>query len=96
MATNLSCSNNTIPNMEKVVDRVNQRTNHLLGKNIKNLRINAGLRNIDIITQLQLFGVSVSSSTFAKVESGANNPSVDMLIALTKILKCDFNAFFQE
>lgn len=78
------------------MDRVNQRTNHLLGRNIKDLRIKAGLRNIDTITKLQLLGVSVSSSTYAKVEAGANNPSVDMLIALTKILGCDFNAFFKE
>ncbi len=78
------------------MERVNQRTNHLLGKNIRALRMNANLRNIDIITQLQLHGVSISSSTYAKVEAGANNPSVDMLIALTKILHCDFNAFFAE
>ncbi|MBE5854127.1 MAG: helix-turn-helix transcriptional regulator [Lachnospiraceae bacterium] len=78
------------------MERVNQRTNHILGFNIKRLRVENNLRNIDVITQLQLHGVSVSSSTYAKVESGANNPSVDMLIALTHIFKCDFNAFFKS
>ena len=78
------------------MDRVNQRTNHLLGTNIRRLREDNKLRNIDVITQLQLRGIGISSSTYAKVEMGLNNPSVDMLIALTDILKCDFNAFFKQ
>lgn len=78
------------------MDRVNQRTNHLLGSNIKRLREYNKLRNIDVITQLQLRGVSISSSTYSKVEMGLNNPSVDMLIALTDIFNCDFNAFFKQ
>ena len=78
------------------MDRVNQRTNHLLGTNIKNLRLEHGLRNRDIVTQLQLYGVEISTSTYCKVEKGTNNPSVDMLIALTKIFECDFNTLFKE
>lgn len=34
-------------------DRVNQRTNNLLGQNIKQIRIEQGLRNRDIIAKLQ-------------------------------------------
>lgn len=78
------------------MERVNQRTNHLLGTNIKKLRIQKGLRNRDIVAQLQLRGVEISTGTYSKVEMGLNNPSVDLLIALTDILGCDFNAFFEE
>lgn len=78
------------------MDRVNQRTNHLLGNNIKRLRLEHKLRNIDIVTQLQIRGVSISTSTYSKVEKGANNPSVDLLIALTDIFKCDYNEFFKR
>ena len=78
------------------MERVNQRTNHLLGKNIKRLRIEKGLRNKDIVAQLQLRGVGISTGTYSKVEMGLNNPSVDLLIALTDILGCDFNAFFER
>lgn len=78
------------------MDRINQRTNHLLGKNIKRLRIENGLRNKDIVAQLQLRGVEISTGTYSKVELGLNNPSVDMLIALTEIFSCDYNAFFQK
>lgn len=78
------------------MERVNQRTNHLLGTNIKKLRIQKGLRNRDIVAQLQLRGVEISTGTYSKVEMGLNNPSVDLLIALTDILECDFNAFFEK
>ncbi len=76
--------------------RINQRTNHLLGTNIKKLRLKNKLRNKDIVAQLQLHGVEISTGTYSKVEMGLNNPSVDLLIALTDIFSCDFNAFFQE
>lgn len=39
--------------------------------------------------------LSITTGTFSKVENGYNNPSVDLLICLTKIFYCDFNAFFQ-
>lgn len=78
------------------MDRVNQRTNNLLGRNIKKLRLERGLRNRDIVAQLQIQGVDISTGTYSKVESGLNNPSVDLLIALTQILNCDFNAFFAD
>lgn len=78
------------------MDRINQRTNHLLGSNIRKLRLKRGLRNKDIVAQLQIHGVEISTGTYSKVELGINNPSVDMLIALTEILNCDFNAFFER
>lgn len=76
--------------------RINQRTNNLVGTNIKKLRLKRNLRNADIVAKLQLEGVEISSSTFSKVENGTNNPSADLLIALTHILQCDFNAFFSQ
>lgn len=78
------------------MERINQRTNNLVGKNIRKLRINRKLRNVDIVAKLQLHGVEITTSTYSKVESGTNNPSVDLLIALTDILRCDYNAFFEQ
>ncbi len=78
------------------MERINQRTNHLVGTNIKRLRIENGLRNKDVVAQLQLRGVEISTGTYSKVEMGLNNPSVDLLIALTGIFSCDYNSFFQE
>lgn len=77
------------------MERVNQRTNHLLGKNIKRLRLEKGLRNKDMVARLQTRNVDVTTGTYSKIEMGLNNPSVDLLIALTEIFGCDFNEFFQ-
>ena len=46
--------------------------------------------------ELQLKGIKVTTGIFSKVEHGLNNPTVDMLIALTDIFDCDFNEFFVE
>lgn len=78
------------------MDRVNQRTNHLLGQNIRKLRLEKNIRNKDMVAQLQLHGIEISTGTYSKVELGINNPSVDLLIALTEILGCDFNALFKK
>jgi len=78
------------------MERINQRENHLVGENIKRLRIKNNLRNKDIVAQLQVRGVEISTGTYSKVEMGLNNPSVNLLIALTDIFHCDYNAFFMD
>lgn len=64
------------------MDRVSQRENHLLGENIKRLRLVHNLRNCDVLAQLQLRGVDIARSTYSKIEMGIKNPTVDLLIAL--------------
>ena len=49
------------------MERINQRTNHLIGENIKRLRKENGLRNKDIVAQLQVMGVEISTVTYSKV-----------------------------
>lgn len=78
------------------MERINQRTNALVGTNIRRMRIEQGLQNKEIVARLQLRGVEISTGTYSKVELGINNPSVDMLIALTEIFNCDYNAFFRR
>lgn len=68
----------------------------IIGKNIKRLREKNRLRNIDVVTRLQLNGIALSSSTLSKIERGYSNPTTSLLVALTDIFGCDFNAFFEE
>jgi transcriptional regulator with XRE-family HTH domain len=79
-----------------MAERINQHRNPIVGTNIRRLRKERKMKAVDVITQLQLRGIYVTTGIFSKVENGYNNPSVDMLIALTEIYKCDFNAFFQQ
>lgn len=69
---------------------------NLIGGNIRRLRIERGLRSMDVICRLQLKGIGISSSTYSKVESGRGNPSVDMILALTGVLQCSYDEFFVE
>lgn len=78
------------------LERINQGKNPIIGKNIKRLRKEHRLRNVDVVTRLQLMGVEVSTSTLSKIERGYSNPTVTVLIALTEIFHCDYNAFFQD
>lgn len=79
-----------------MAERINQHKNPLIGSNIRRLRKERQLKASEVIAQLQIMEVEVTSGIFSKVENGRNNPSVDMLIGLTKIFKCDFNEFFKE
>lgn len=76
-------------------ERINQHRNPIVGSNIRRLRKERGLKAVEVIARLQLFDVNVTTGIFSKVENGVNNPSVDMLIALTEIFKCDFSEIFR-
>ena len=67
-----------------MAERVNQHKNPIVGRNIKRLRKEHNMKSIDVIARLQLKGLNVNVGTFSKV------------IALTDILDCDFNAFFEK
>lgn len=79
-----------------MAERVNQHTNPIIGTNIRRLRKERGLKAVDVIAKLQLMDINVNTGIFSKIEKGRNNPTVDMLIALTDIFKCDFNEFFKR
>ncbi len=79
-----------------MAERINQHLNPIVGTNIRRLRKEHGLKATEVIARLQLKGINVTTGIFSKVENGRNNPTVDMLIALTDIFKCDFNEFFKE
>jgi transcriptional regulator with XRE-family HTH domain len=79
----------------QMAERINQHLNPIVGSNIRRLRKENDMKAVDVIAQLQLMGVNVTTGIFSKVEHGLNNPTVDMLIALTKIFRCDFNEFFK-
>lgn len=79
-----------------MAERINQHLNPIVGTNIRRLRKEHGLKAIEVIAQLQVMDVNVTTGIFSKVENGRNNPTVDMLIALTDIFKCDFNEFFRQ
>lgn len=81
--------------MEKE-NRIIQVDDINIGKNIKYLREKQNMKQTDILARLQLMGVEISVYSLSKIENGRQNPTVSLLSALTKILDCDFNAFFNS
>lgn len=78
------------------MERINQSRTPIIGSNIERLCKKRNLKYIDVIAQLNVSGISyVTSGIFSKVIHGYNNPSVEMLMALTIILDCDYNEFFK-
>ena len=68
----------------------------ILGANIRRIRTDRKLKQIEVIARLEIMGVNISSSAYTKLEAGVMNPRVSVLIALTEVLSCDFNDLFQH
>ncbi len=66
-----------------------------IGNNIRQLRKALHLTQEQVVTQLQLQGIKISRSSYSQIECGTYNIRVSELMALSKIFKTDYNAFFQ-
>ena len=77
-----------------MAERINQHNYPIIVANIRRLHKERSMKATEVIAKLQLEDVNVHTGTFSKIENGHNNPTVQMLIALTKIFNCDYNEFF--
>ena len=65
-----------------------------IGHNIQALRRRENLTQDQTIAQLQLMGIEISKSTYAKLETNRMNIKVSELVALSKIFHADISDFF--
>jgi len=65
-----------------------------IGHNISALRRAAKLTQDQTVARLQVMGIEISKSTYAKIETNRMNIKVSELVALSRIFGADFNAFF--
>lgn len=63
-------------------------------KNIQAIRYQNKLTQDQVIAKLNLMGISMSKSTYAKLETNRMNIKVSELVALAKIFHTDINTFF--
>ena len=66
-----------------------------IGHNIQRLRKKAGLTQDQTVAKLQLMGLEISKSTYAKLETNRMNIRVSELVALSQIFGAQFNDFFE-
>lgn len=67
-----------------------------IGQNIQTLRRNAKLTQDMVVAKLEVMGIEISKSTYAKIETNRMNIKVSELVALKKIFNCSFEDFFSE
>lgn len=76
--------------------KVIQTNGDEIGKNIRRLRKERGLKAVDVIAKLQQdCSIEITVYSFSKIENGTQNVTVNFLRALTQIFQCDFNEFFK-
>lgn len=66
-----------------------------IGENIQTLRRQAGLTQDMAVAQMNVMGIDISKSTYAKIETNRMNIKISELVALKRIFKCSFEDFFK-
>ena len=66
-----------------------------IGHNIGALRRAAGLTQEQTVAKMQLMGLEIAKSTYAKLETNRMNIKVSELVALKQIFNVSFDAFFE-
>lgn len=65
-----------------------------IGKNIQTLLYQNHLTQDQVVAKLNLAGIPISKSTYAKLETNRMNIKASELVALARIFRTDINAFF--
>ena len=66
-----------------------------IGINISKLRKKLKLTQDDVVGKMQLMGIDITRSSYAKIETNRMNVKVSELVALREIFQIDFNDFFK-
>lgn len=67
-----------------------------IGQNIQKLRKSIGMTQDQVIAQMQLMGIEISKSTYAKIETNRMNIKISELIALKIIFNAEIAQFFEN
>ena len=65
-----------------------------IGKNIQAIRYQNKLTQDQVIAKLNLMGISMSKSTYAKLETNRMNIKVSELVVFYYMLNTEINTFF--
>ncbi|PCW95111.1 helix-turn-helix domain-containing protein [Listeria monocytogenes] len=67
-----------------------------IGKNIQRLRNNSKMTQDQVVAKMNIMGLNISKSTYAKLETNRMNIRVSDLVALKIIFDVNFNDFFED
>ena len=66
-----------------------------IGGNIQKIRYSRKLTQDQVIAKMNLMGIQISKSTYAKLETNRMNIKVSELVTMKEIFECEFNDFFE-
>ncbi|MBC2334527.1 helix-turn-helix transcriptional regulator [Listeria welshimeri] len=67
-----------------------------IGKNIQKLRNTSKMTQDQVVAKMNILGLNISKSTYAKLETNRMNIRVSELVALKIIFDANFNDFFED
>lgn len=67
-----------------------------LGRNIQNIRMKRGLTQDHLVARMQTHGSSMSRSTLANIEVGMRNIKASDLKIMKRVLKAEYEEFFEK
>ncbi|MBC2196605.1 helix-turn-helix domain-containing protein [Listeria booriae] len=67
-----------------------------IGKNIQRLRNDSKMTQDQVVAKMNVMGLNISKSTYAKLETNRMNIRVSELVALKIIFNAEFNDFFED
>lgn len=67
-----------------------------IGRNIQKLRNQASLTQDQVVAKMNLMGLEISKSTYAKIETNRMNIKISELMALKTIFQAEIGAFFDD
>ncbi|EFS00558.1 helix-turn-helix transcriptional regulator [Listeria seeligeri] len=67
-----------------------------IGKNIQRLRNDSKMTQDQVVAKMNIMGLNISKSTYAKLETNRMNIRVSELFALKIIFNAEFNDFFED
>jgi len=65
-----------------------------IGHNIQKLRRNTGFTQDQVVAKMNLMGLEISKSTYAKIETNRMNIKISELVALNNIFNVEIQDFF--
>lgn len=67
-----------------------------IGSNIQKMRYQCKLTQDQVIARMNLMGILISKSSYAKIETNRMNIKVSELVALAEIFHCEVGDFFKD
>ncbi|MFR2772284.1 MAG: helix-turn-helix domain-containing protein [Clostridium sp.] len=72
------------------------KSNNLLGKRIRTLRINSDFHVAELAREMQLRGCDITRETLVKIESGKRHITIKELITLKESLNITYEQIFDN